>query len=581
LENHEKTKRQLWTDLWQDDRSYVRRLLLAAFPCFLIAFTYLIWGPFDTYYSNSQFFDFTFGDIVIPFLLLGFAGFAVAAAVAALFKGRIFNWIVCIIFGLAIASYIQGMFLNLNLGILDGTAIAWQNYSVHSIINIGVWFLIILVPFTVHYFFRNVWEKVVRVISLALTSVQLVALVAAIISSPVADTKTQYYLSGDEQYTVSANDNVIVFILDYFSNAYLDSVLQEYPDALDAFHDFTYYSNTDCSYHGTYPSLNHMLTGIELDTTITTAQWLEQSWSSEKASNFYGLLAANDYKVNIYSNVRYLGKESMLGKVSNLSVVDTETEIQYRELIKKMVNISCYKYMPHAFKAGFWMDTNDFSDVVHAKTTTTKKKDESAFYKELKRSGLVADEQSNYFVLQHLRGAHPAYNVDENGKYFGGATREQAIRGYFRMVEEYLRQMKDLGVYDDATIIITADHGDRKNPQVIYFIKEPGVTHDTMPISAAPISHKDFMPTILANIGEDYSAFGPSIYDIGENNARERTMMIYRFNKEYPAVPKHNSNTTGSSNVFCTYPYVGNIQDLLDRIAEGPTQILPMTDWMY
>ena len=489
---------------------------------------------------------------------------------------------ICLIFGFAVASYLQAMVLNLNLGVLDGTSIPWQSYSIHSILNIVVWCLIISVPFLILYFFKNAWKKIIKAVSFILIGMQLVALVTTIVSTPITNKTKEYYLSGEEQYTISSKSNVIVFILDYFSNTYVDKMLQEYPDALDAFNGFTYYNNVDCTYFGTFPSMNHMLTGAELDATITTEKWFESSWNSEKAEEFYSLLADNGYKVNIYSGEKYYGgAENMLGKVSNVSVEEITVNINYSELIKKMVQLSCYSHLPHAFKASFWMDTNDFSEVATVDSTGIEIKQQSSFYSALKEQGLTFNNQSNYFILQHLRGAHPAYNVNENGGYLKNATLEQTTKGYFLMVEEYLQQMKDLGVYDDSTIIITADHGDWENTQVIFFIKEAGKSQDDMDISTAPISHNDFMSTILTNIGEDCGDFGKPIYDFSENEERERTVWVRSNNSEYPSVSKYNSTAQGSANVYNVFTYTGDSTDLLEQMEDGPTEIIPMTDAFF
>ena len=43
--------------------------------------------------------------------------------------------------------------------------------------------------------------------------------------------------------------------------------------------------------------------------------------------------------------------------------------------------------------------------------------------------------------------------LDEN------ATEPPALRGSLRIIEEYMRRMDEMGILDDATIIVTADHG--------------------------------------------------------------------------------------------------------------------------
>ena len=60
--------------------------------------------------------------------------------------------------------------------------------------------------------------------------------------------ESSYVLNGREQFNVSAEGNVIVFLLDYFSNDYVDAAEKAYPGLLAPFHDFTYYDNCDSTY---------------------------------------------------------------------------------------------------------------------------------------------------------------------------------------------------------------------------------------------------------------------------------------------------------------------------------------------
>ena len=578
---YERSIVESWKKVWEDDRSYLKRLCLVSIPCFLIIFMYFVFEPFNIYFSNKQFFNFSFNEIVLPFLILGVIAFILASLLLALLKGHLLNLTVSLILGLAIASYIQGMVLNIDLGVLDGSSIAWHSYTKHSFFNLLIWFIIVLAPMAIYYFINRNWEKIIKAVSIVLIGVQIISFIVVVILLPAADKTEKYYLSGEEQFTVSSNKNVVVFVIDYFSNTYIEPLLEEYPNALDEFNDFTYYSNADCTYFGTFPSLNHMLSGNELDASIDTDEWFKQSWDSEKANTFYKTLVNNNYRTNVYSDGIYFGTaENMLGKVSNVERVTSKISMNYSSLIKKMVKLSCFKYVPHAMKASFWMDTNEFVGIATVSDTTVIRKDQDAFYSSLKTNKLSLNEEKNYFIVQHLRGTHPAYDIGPDGRHLDNATRNQTARGYFLMVEEYIRQMKELGVYDDSTIIITSDHGDDINSQVIYFIKEAGKSYDSK-VSSAPISHIDFLPTILKSIGEDYSDFGRSIYDFEEDEKRERSVLVRSYNTGYPAVPKYNSSANGSSNVYNSYTYVGDLQKLLEQISKGPTEIIPMKESFF
>ena len=147
-------------------------------------------------------------------------------------------------------------------------------------------------------------------------------------------------------------------------------------------------------------------------------------------------------------------------------------------------------------------------------------------------------------------------------------------------LKEYLTQLKELGLYDDASIIITADHGDKENNmQVIYFIKQPGETHEKMQSSEAPISHDDFPGTLLQLMGcaaDDYDF--TTIFDFTEDDERERTVMVNTMDKNYPKVPKYGSFSNGTHTAVNYYTYEGNLKDLRKQIKRGPTKTVPLAE---
>ena len=201
------------------------------------------------------------------------------------------------------------------------------------------------------------------------------------------------------------------------------------------------------------------------------------------------------------------------------------------------------------------------------------------FFDHLKKDGLTVDDtDKKYIQMIHLRGAHAPYTSNAKGEYKEDASREENIAGYMYMIEEYMNQMKAAGLYDDATIIVTADHGDKgSNMQVVYFIKEPGATGDAYATNSAPISHTDFPGTILHAIGADYSQYGTSIYDWNEGDKRERQCSVVgRDANTYPLVPCYSDLGLGSHNFWKTFTYTGDNDDLMKVIKRNKYKHEPL-----
>lgn len=327
-----------------------------------------------------------------------------------------------------------------------------------------------------------------------------------------------YALDGEKLFSLSQSGNVIVFVIDSFASNSLKPLLRAHPNAMDAFKDFTCYTNCDPRYIG-YPAIAHMLTGAEFDPSLMVAEWFRQAWSSEKANYLYDAIHSLGYAFRYYDDNTIISgmKAEAVGKVDNLIDLTQENA-------KTPESISSY----------------------------------DKFLAQLRAHGLSAEQtDQKYIQMIRLRGER--------------ASREENIVGCLETINAYMDEMKRLGLYDDATIIVTADHGEKNaNMQVAYFIKEAGETHDKMAENAAPISHDDFPGTLLSVIGGDFSAYGTSIYDWNEGDQRERSCSAAsRDSNLYPLGSSYNSKGLGAHNYLKTYTYTGDGDDLASAYMHG------------
>lgn len=563
---------------------YGRRLKIAFLPCFLLSFMICIWGSMEVFVGNAANFRFSFLEAFVPLFALCLASSLLAALIIAIFRKFPFRLLLSLIFSVALIGYVQNVFLNLDLGLMEGEGVDWSLYAAHGHSNLIIWIVALLVLMTVLLLLKiKVRRAVITYGSLVLLLIQglTFGIVSAqhLTSDASRKHETAYVLAGNEQYKVSPNNNVIVIMLDYFSNDYIDSMLKQFPNALDGLKDFTYYDNCDPTYIGTFPSVVHMLTGHEFDHTIPIEQWFSDAWNSDSAKYFYNTLAQNGYEARFFdSSSSYFGIKYATPYFSNL--IEQERTVRYDRLVKHMLKLSLYRYAPHALKQYVEPKSYDLTAVV---TMTgngiINSWNQNAFYNMLRYNTLQPnDTDKNYFIIEFLRGTHPPYQVNEHAAWDTEATLEECAAGYMLMVTEYINQLKALDLYDDATIIVTSDHGDKENSmQVIYFIKEPHVTREKMAVNSAPISHKEFIGTVLHNIGAEYP-YGQSIYDFSEDEERERTVMRNFIDTAYPAVPKYMSTATGTHTVMYAYTYEGDRKDLRKQIRRGPTEILPLTE---
>ena len=484
-------------------------------------------------------------------------------------------------------GYMQVMFINEGLDLLGMNPEGYQVETGQAIVNMIVWLVIIGLVIALSVWKDKVWRNVICFVSFFLIGIQATAWVSLMVSAE--DVAYEYeegewYISGENQYTVSANKNVIVIVLDYFSNQYVEPALEVYPDLFDGLNDFTYYNNTDCTYFGTYPSLIHILSGETPEPQLKINDWCLKAWQSDNTQAFYQALRDQNYVSNVYTPDKTMlcgmnGVEILDGTFSNLTNDGQDFSIDYKLLTKTMLKMSGYRMFPYALKSQLYTNIEEYSGIIVVKDNWVRHQNYD-FYKGLQEKGLTVDEESNYYIVQHLMGTHE-YTTDTQGNRIEEGNREDTVKGCMVIVEEYLNQLKELGVYDDATIIITSDHGAPRESQVIFFMKNPGETHEAYVESSAPISLLDYQATIAKAVGIDETTYGVAVGDIPEDMVRPRTVWVRLYQDSLPSVPKYSGEGDGVSNAYCGFTYTGDINDLFERYDAGPDMIVPETDCFF
>lgn len=562
------TIRKRWNLIWKDNRSFFERLKLAGFPCFLISFTLLMFGPLDIIAGNARFLSLTCSNFILPYLMIMAGAWIVLSVVISLFRGKIYDFLLCLLIGIAVCMYLQGTFLNLDLGALDGSTIAWHLHAWHALFNLVIWFAICLAFFALHYFVREHFTSIMMFVCVLLTVMQTAGLVSALISTEEQETKTvDLNFSGEEEYVLSNEENVIVFVLDAFSNKIMNDILTQDDTALDGFHDFTYYDNMNTGYVGTFPGELHLLTGWKYQFEQTYEKNFANAWASSRTETIYGTLKENGYESYLYSNSpNYLvGSDfsRVTGVFSNMEDVNRATITL--QVLKKFVELSLYRYVPHTMKPNFWMYSGD---IQLSEGSQFPIETNHEFYPELKKEGLSKASGNKRVIFYMLTGAHVPYTMDRYGKYVPEGTNsvEQA-RGYLYVVQEYMEQLKELGLYDSSTIVVTADHGDKRNTQSILLFKEKNRASDVITRNSAPINQSEVMPTILKSLSLPVDDLGVTAYDIDPDAKRERVVHLYQVDENYP--PQKN----GKYNIMQEYTYVGNDEDAKQEIYAAKDEI--------
>jgi len=537
--------------------------------------------------GNVNQFVFGYKDFFFLMTGIGILGALVLTLIVTVLPAKAQTVICILICSFSVGSYIQVMWLNTGIDLLGVVAESNEISELKALKNGAVWFLVLVVIAILTFRLKTMAKKLLVCISAFLLAIQLVALVTLIVTGDSNAYSKSYdniwYITDEGQYSLSNEENIIVVVLDYFSNQYIDPMLKVYPNALDGLNDFTYFDNADCMYFGTFPSLAHLATGQELDTSMSVDEWFNSIWSSQSTRNYYKLLQDNNYRCRFYTDDQtYLcgnNDVSILdGCIDNIGIKSYSPQVKTSKLLMNLTKMSGYRMVPYVLKPLFYTSfDNKYSMIQKPEGTATV--NNTAYYNKISTGEFSLVNDVKYYTFQHLTGDHflaTAYD----GTEAVNPTLEENSAGCMYIMTAYIDMLKNMGIYDNSTIIITSDHGGPRDSQPILFVKNKGERHNEMIISHTPVSFSEFQATIIDAAGDNYLEYGMTFSEVPEVE-RERKVLVREMHSELPKVYKYDAKQTSTLNSYAVYTYTGDVENLLVTYDEGPSEILPMVDSFY
>ena len=473
-------------------------------------------------------------------------------------RGRLFGFMLMLTFAVGLAAYVQALVLNVGLPLANGDTIVWTDYMGMQVLSTVVWLAIIIGVLTYGHFRNKRAQGVVAILSTFLFVVQFVG-AASLCFAPAELTevnggggdalntdlahRTEVVMTEDQLFTVNPNHNVIVFVLDTYDNAYLNSALRNKHDitqeVLDEFTGFTYFKNATSAMIPTRFAIPFMMTG-QMPTP-------DEPFSTYKAqryarSTFLQEMADQDYSIGLYTDSLTIGMlpQEEQNRITDLTVnmhkLSSET-LDFGGALYALYQMGLYRNAPWPLKWAFWYYTDSINamivkyDPAAPPEETIYVIDDIRYYNRLNQYGLtLEDTEKSYkggFRFIHLLGSHYPFNYDENVNDLGtdGSSVIPQSIGALRIVATYIQYLKDAGVYDNTTIIVTADHGywtitldpiEETSTPIMFVKPAQSAELDELPMvnDMTPVSHLDLQATILEAMGADpseWQAYGYSM----------------------------------------------------------------------
>ena len=515
------------------DRMSLKNWKLLFFPLLAWTFSTLIYIPIELYTTNPGDFQFGFWHYVFV-LTVGMIGIVLVSFVTSLvfLSKRQAEFLYTILFSLVFMGYIQGMFLNKSMEILTGDSQTWETKAI--ITNGAVWVIFVLACVCVSMKRENI-RKVRNALCIYLCLVQMAAVVSLVITGNTnSDAKFKAF-TDKGSLEISQGKSVIVLLLDRFDIEFLESAMETNPDIAEELKDFTYYPNATCEFSRTSNAVPYLLTGTSRPLEMTENEYTEYAYAE---SDFLTQIQNAGYRIGLYTSEN-LVPEPYRDMAEN-NGDDVKKQCGFLSTISTMMKCSKYRMAPLYFKDYYYYYTSEITDLIENKEIWNID-DDYPFYEKLMKTGLsISDDAATKgkFYFYHLFGTHGPTNLSADMKPVesGSVSLEEQTQASLNIVFEYLKQLRELDRYDDATVIITADHGvqletqyykdngevDRTTNPVI-LIKQSQEKHDAMVVENVAVSQASFFPTICKALNIEYNGTEKAFDELTDKDNVERT----------------------------------------------------------
>lgn len=486
------------------------RQALQALPlCLFFALTLTLFAATQMVCDNQEEFWFTWAQMAPGVARVGLWVWGALTLLLAVLPRRAFPWGQGVLLGLGVAALLQGNGLNADYGALNGQAIVWEDYTVYGLINTALWAGILFICLSLRQWKRFGALCVVLPCLLAVGEGGWIAYRAAQAPTP----QTETYLSQAGLYTVGTEENLLVLVLDSVDADQFAQALAEDPDLSRRLEGFTWYRNAMGLSDPTKYGLPALLTGQAYTQPVDYAGFIAAAYAD---APLYTMLAGDVWDARFFTDSRYVSLDA--GVVDNLA----REELAVNDpagLTRDLLRLCAFRYAPHFLKPQLWMYSNVFLPYAQAQGEPVYEVTDPAFDARLREEGLEATVE-RAFRLIHLTGMHPPYTMDADCQYQAqGVTAQEQMRGCLRLAEDYLEQLRALGVYDRSAVLILADHGTDTVHRPLLLLKRPGDTGE-MAVNDAPVSYADLPATYVALLTGAQA--GTELWSIPQGQARTR-----------------------------------------------------------
>lgn len=512
----------------QPSFGFLALAIIAALP----VLGFFLFGTFNLYAGNADEFDAGFRDILPRYLPAMAIAWLALAGIGMLLRGSIRQRYACALLGFGVLIWAQGTFFAGDYGVLDGRGLNWQAFAFPAWLDIALW-AGILVGFVIGY--RRI-RNIALPASVALITLQFIAgLHAGLTSEQRVWSASGLTDSGPPEgiFHYSRTNNVVHLILDNFQTDIFEEIVEE-EGLEEAFDGFVLFRENASVAPYTTMAIPSIFSGQVYDGTEHPGAFFQRGTEE----GFYSVLHEHGYKVNL-STLRSLANSRYDHHYRIPAIHGANASELIHSEATRLADITLFRHVPHLARNWIYNDNNwRLRPVMANPEILPKSFSHKRFFRDYTgRLDPVNDEPAYHFL--HLWPPHPPYVTTAQGNYAGKVlpnTRENyknEARDILRYVVEFLEALKARNIYDDTLIVLHSDHGGAFEPEftpsrmLAMNVIKPRNSRGPLQVSNAQVSLADVAATILRKEGIEIEWPGRSVFEVDEDEVRERRFVFY------------------------------------------------------
>lgn len=467
---------------------------------------------------------------------------------------------------LCAAIFIQQNFLNWNYGILDGKTLDFTQNAGLGFVDVALW----LGALAALIFGQSLIARQASNIVVGVGAISLI--MAGTHVATYGEVDTPYTIDERAKFEFSNQQNIIVFLLDAFQMDVLLEIADSEPEVLAPLTGFTAYPDTAAVFAKTYPTIPLFLTGKRYQKKEPLLDFFDLAYDGSMLE----VMQRQGWDIGLYPNVTAFPSlinaidldprimDNVIGGVPTQAKIDTYLQ---------SLDLSLFRAVPHGLKPAVFNHgkfavrrdgvktafTAALGDTDIPQPFTYKSTEGHtglAFRSLLNEHGKVSNTQP-VFRFYHMMFPHAPFRLDKDLNVVPHKDSFEIYRDYslasLKLMGDYAARLKEIGAYDNATIMVVSDHGmgfgnalqydpqakdyvkagqygyRRAAAKAILLVKKP---NETGPLtwSDKPTSGLDVAPTLAAAAGLSLNDFeGQDIETIAEDDVRSRPFNFYTF----------------------------------------------------